>query len=112
MKLTVLPVLDVAGNVIAVGALGGVEQGFAPVPVAVNVSAHPGLVPEIVIVEDSVPTVVGVYCTYTFAESVAVFEKLYVVAHEPARPVGDTWKSGLEELTVTVPAVRPLPVTV
>ena len=35
-----------------------------------------------------------------------------MVTHEPARPVGDTWKSGLDEVTVTVPGVRPVPVRV
>ena len=62
VKLTVVPEAVVPEVLIAVGAPGA-AHGLLPEPVAEYVSVQPGLVPEIVITDDSVTVAVGEYCT-------------------------------------------------
>ena len=108
VKLTLVPVTEVPEKVIPVGAVGLVH-GLDPVPVAVIGSRQLVAVPLKVSVDVSAPTPTGIYSTYNVADKVVVVVKLALVPH--VLPSDDTWKSGFDEVTVTVPGVRPVPLT-
>src|SRR4051812_24291306 len=94
-------------NVSVVGA-DGLIQGVEPVPVAVIAGREQVTAAPVMLIDEVAgPAPDGVNRIYRLLDTVDPLEKLYDGAHEELSE--DTSKSILDEVTVSVPGVRPVP---